>query len=79
MTKVESSLLLAFITGISSPVLACPFCHTERGETLRRALFDERFGENIILVVLPFIILYAVVGLSHYRRSQAVSYQDEPL
>lgn len=45
---------------------ACPVCHTPTGQQVRAGIFNERFGENLLLTLAPFPVLAAAVAALHY-------------
>ncbi len=52
---------------------ACPVCETEAGARVRSHLFGPDFTANLVATLLPFPILFGIVGLIHHgppgRRS----------
>lgn len=56
-----------FLAQLLNPelALACPFCHTETGEQVRAGIFDQDFGKNLVMTLLPFPIFAGIVLLLH--------------
>lgn len=46
--------------------MACPVCHTETGKKVRAGIFNEEFGSNAAMTLLPFLILISVVAVIHF-------------
>ena len=53
---------------LSAPTLAfaCPVCHTETGQQVRAGIFDEHFGRNLVLTLLPFPVLAVIAAAIHF-------------
>lgn len=56
---------------------ACPVCHTPTGQQVRAGIFDERFGENLLLTLAPFPALAAVVVAMHFGGRPRAGGRDE--
>jgi hypothetical protein len=48
------------------PVSACPLCESETGQQVREGIFNDDFGVNLLVTLLPFPVLIAIVVLLHY-------------
>jgi hypothetical protein len=50
----------------ASSVAACPFCDSETGRQVRAGIFNDHFGYNLFLTVLPFPIFLGIVAAIHF-------------
>jgi len=46
--------------------MACPYCTSEVGLEVSAGIFNDDFGANLALMVLPFAIMVIVVALIHF-------------
>jgi hypothetical protein len=58
-------LLWAFLVA-ASVAMACPICHTETGKKVRAGIFNDEFGSNAAMTLLPFPVLISLVALIHF-------------
>jgi hypothetical protein len=63
-TKLCSTAAISL--ALAAPAAACPVCDSETGRTIRAGIFDDDFGANVLLTLLPFPVLAGVVVLIHY-------------
>ena len=59
-------LFVVFLSLTAAPTQACPVCDSETGKHVRRGLFNEDFGKNLLMTVLPFPILLGIVAVIYY-------------
>ena len=59
-------LFVVLLSLTASPTQACPVCDSEAGKDVRRGLFNEDFGKNLLMTVLPFPIFSGIVALIYY-------------
>jgi hypothetical protein len=52
----------------TAPAPACTVCESETGRRVRAGIFNDEFGTNLILTLLPFAILFGIVALIHFGR-----------
>ena len=57
---------LVVVLLMSATALSCPVCDTETGKDVRAGIFDEEFGRNAVLTLLPFPVLLAIVAMIHF-------------
>ena len=57
---------LAVLLLAASAAWGCPLCESETGRQVRAGIFDESFGTNVVLTLLPIPVLAAVVALIYY-------------
>ena len=57
---------LVIVLVVSATAAACPVCDTETGKDVRAGIFDEDFGRNAVLTLLPFPVLLAAVAMIHF-------------
>jgi hypothetical protein len=50
----------------ASVASACTLCHTPTGQQVRAGIFNESFGNNLLLTLAPFPVLAAVVLALHF-------------
>ncbi|MDX2115922.1 MAG: hypothetical protein SFZ24_09950 [Planctomycetota bacterium] len=75
---VGASVLLAALLSVSEAD-GCMLCESERAAEVRAGLVDDSLAENFTAVAAPFLILAAVVALSHVcpdRRAADPSGRD---
>jgi hypothetical protein len=48
------------------PALACPVCDTSTGQQVRQGIFDNRFGVNLLLTLLPFPIFVGIAAALYH-------------
>ena len=60
------TLLLWAALAFAPAASACPFCRSETGEQVKAGLFNEDFGYNLFLTLLPFPVLLGIVALIHF-------------
>lgn len=65
-TRAAMFLATALLLVGPSDASACPVCHTETGQQVRAGIFDESFGRNLVLTLLPFPILAGVAAAIHF-------------
>ncbi len=71
-TVLRMLLLLAVLTppgaalAFAPMASACPFCGSRTGEQVKAGIFNEDFGYNLSLTLLPFPILLGIVALIHF-------------
>lgn len=60
--------ILAVVTLLltASAGAACPFCESAIGEQVKAGIFNEDFGSNLVLTLLPFPVLLGMVALLHF-------------
>lgn len=51
---------------VASTAPACPLCESETGRQVRAGIFDDDFGKNVVLTLLPFPVLAVIVALIYY-------------
>ena len=51
---------------IASPLSACPYCESDIGRRVAAGIFNEEFGYNATVALLPLLILAAIVALLHF-------------
>lgn len=61
-----ASLFVVLLSLTAAPTQACPVCDSETGQDVRRGLFNEDFGKNLLITVLPFPIFCGIVALIYY-------------
>lgn len=66
LIRAATLLVAALLLLGPADVFACPVCHTETGQQVRAGIFDENFGRNIALTLLPFPFLFAIVAVIHF-------------
>ena len=57
-----AGLALAAVLLLALPADACPVCDTRTGQAVRQGIFDDRFGVNVLLTLLPFPVFLAIVA-----------------
>jgi uncharacterized protein len=65
-TRIVMLLAAALLTFGPSDVSACPVCHSETGQQVRAGIFNEDFGRNVALTLLPFPLLFGIVAAIHH-------------
>ena len=55
---------------------ACTVCNSRTGHQVRAGLFNGHFLQTCLLVLAPFPLLAAVVGLLHWAMSRVESTED---
>ena len=69
--------VLCLAVATSSTALACPVCNEPLGQQVRAGIFDESFGSNLIVTLLPFVIFLGVVAAIHGGEPRAIE-QSSP-
>lgn len=64
--RLASGLVAAMLLIISAPVSACPYCESEFGEEVAAGIFNDDFGINVLLTLLPIPVLLGIVALIHF-------------
>ena len=49
----------------ASEAAACPLCRSDTGRQVRDGIFDGAFGETLLAMLLPFLVISLVVGVIH--------------
>jgi hypothetical protein len=62
MSRRKAIVGLSFFSGPSFAA-ACPFCETETGAQVRAGILHDQFGENLMLILLPLLVLVGLVVL----------------
>lgn len=57
-------LLVGWVMGASA--YGCPYCESEVGRKVAAGLFNENFGYNALLTLLPIPVFLAIVGVIHF-------------
>jgi hypothetical protein len=60
-----SILLICSFIAFVLPASSCPVCQTDTGAAVRRGIFNDDFGFNLFVTILPFLVFYGVVALVH--------------
>jgi len=47
----------------ASRAFACPLCRSDTGRQVRDGIFNNEFGDTLLALTLPFLVITAVVGL----------------
>lgn len=61
-----ASLLAGCLAGSAE---ACPVCDGETGRRVRAGIFNEDFGPNLLVILLPFPIVVGVAAALHHGLS----------
>ena len=59
-------LIVAFIAGLVSPVLSCPFCDSSTAERVRAGILNPDFVYHLGVSFASFTVLIAVLILIYY-------------
>lgn len=75
LVKGDNMRWVAALTGSliilpMSSAVACPFCESETAAQVRAGIFNDHFGMNVLLTLLPFPILLAIVALIYFDLSR---------
>ena len=62
----SSMRVLATLLLVAAPATACPYCETEIGEAVSAGIFNDEFGVNVLLTLLPIPVLLGIVALIHF-------------
>ena len=56
---------------------ACPLCHTETGEQVRRGILDQNFFYYFTATIAPFAIIAIIVSMILWKKkSPGSSYES---
>ncbi|MDX1931110.1 MAG: hypothetical protein SFU56_00750 [Capsulimonadales bacterium] len=75
-------LLLALLATSTPHADACPVCDSPTGREVRREIFNEEFGPNLLRTVLPFPIFLGITAFlyvgppSFRRRNESTPAED---
>lgn len=62
-------LVAATLIGLLAPPTvadACPICASETGAEVRAGIFNEDFGWNLLVTVLPFPLMLGIAAALHF-------------
>ena len=51
-------------------VLSCTLCHSERGQAIRAAIFDEHFWYYLAITCTPFIFFLFITFIIYFTWPQ---------
>ena len=52
--------------GSTHSVLACPYCNSEIGQDVAAGIFNENFGQNMLLTLIPIPIFLLIIAIIHF-------------
>lgn len=64
LPRLMVSVVVPFL--LTSPATACPLCESETGRQVREGIFDDDFGNKVVLTLIPFPVLIGVVALIYF-------------
>lgn len=64
--RFVGSLAALIVFAWATESAACAVCRTDRGKEVRAGIFNDQFGPNLAMTLLPFPVLIAAVALIHF-------------
>lgn len=64
------ALIIALLTAIVSPALACPLCDSETAEETRAGILNDEFFPTLFAGILPFVIVAGIALAVHIDWSR---------
>lgn len=65
MLKPFTMILTSMATVMASSASACPYCESDVGRDVAAGIFNDTFGLNAALTLLPIAVLMLIVWLIH--------------
>jgi len=57
---------LWLLLGSTHNAIACPYCDSEIGQDVATGIFNEDFGQNMLLTLLPIPIFLFIIAIIHF-------------
>lgn len=64
LLRLVMPVWLVLLLASSAP--ACPLCESETGRQVRAGIFDDDFGKNVALTLIPFPVLAVIVAFIYH-------------
>lgn len=60
------AIVLAGFLALPTAIPACPVCSRGTGEAVRAGIFNEDFGPNLLMTILPFPLMLGIAAALHF-------------